>query len=356
MHFVQALDAVPAMRGVLTLFEGVATGAADGYARIAGRPASVLLHLGPGLSNGLANLHNARRAHSPMVVVVGAHATGHARYDAPLHSDIEAARAHRLGLGAHRGHDPGPGRRRRPRHRRQRPRTAGRSPRWCCPPTCRGTGAASRPPPTRRSRRRPPVPAWSTWPPAVLRGGEPSVLLLGGTGLSERGLRGGQPDRGRHRRPAAGRDAPGAPGGRGRRARGAAPGLLPRAGRPAARRAGPPGAGRRAGRRCRSSPTPAGRPATWSPTARAVTELAGAGQDVAGALEELAAALGAPAAPVIARAEPPAGRVGRSASRTWASRSPRRCPSRPSSWTRPTPPPPGCRGRWPARRGTPCSR
>ncbi|MDQ2876996.1 MAG: thiamine pyrophosphate-binding protein, partial [Actinomycetota bacterium] len=91
MHFVQALDSVPAMRGILALFEGVATGAADGYARIAGRPASVLLHLGPGLSNGLANLHNARRAHSPVVVVVGAHATGHARYDAPLHSDIEGA-------------------------------------------------------------------------------------------------------------------------------------------------------------------------------------------------------------------------------------------------------------------------
>lgn len=90
MHFVQALDAVPAMRGVLGLFEGVVTGAADGYARIAGKPAAVLLHLGPGLGNGLANLHNARRAHSPMLCVVGAHATGHVRYDAPLQSDIEA--------------------------------------------------------------------------------------------------------------------------------------------------------------------------------------------------------------------------------------------------------------------------
>ena len=65
MHFVAALDAVPEMRGVLALFEGVATGAADGYARMAGRPAATLLHLGPGLGNGLANLHNARRAHSP---------------------------------------------------------------------------------------------------------------------------------------------------------------------------------------------------------------------------------------------------------------------------------------------------
>jgi|SRR5690242_31214 acetolactate synthase I/II/III large subunit len=88
MHFVHALDSVPRMRGVLALFEGVATGAADGYARVAGRPAAVLLHLGPGLGNGLANLHNARRAHTPLLCVVGAHATYHARYDAPLESDI----------------------------------------------------------------------------------------------------------------------------------------------------------------------------------------------------------------------------------------------------------------------------
>jgi acetolactate synthase-1/2/3 large subunit len=90
MHFVAALDTVPRMRGVLALFEGVATGAADGYARIADRPASVLLHLGPGLGNGLANLHNARRARVPMVVVVGDHATYHKKYDAPLESDIDA--------------------------------------------------------------------------------------------------------------------------------------------------------------------------------------------------------------------------------------------------------------------------
>ena len=90
MHFVAALDSVPEMRGVLVLFEGVATGAADGYARIAGRPAAVLLHLGPGLANGLANLHNARRAGSPVVTIVGGHATGHGRYDSPLQSDIEA--------------------------------------------------------------------------------------------------------------------------------------------------------------------------------------------------------------------------------------------------------------------------
>ncbi len=88
MHFVAALDDVPAMRGVLCLFEGVATGAADGYGRVAGRPAATLLHLGPGLGNGLANLHNARRARTPIVNIVGDHATYHARYDAPLQSDI----------------------------------------------------------------------------------------------------------------------------------------------------------------------------------------------------------------------------------------------------------------------------
>ena len=88
MHFVAALDDVPAMRGVLCLFEGVVTGAADGYGRVAERPAATLLHLGPGLGNGLANLHNARRARTPIVNVVGDHATYHARFDAPLESDI----------------------------------------------------------------------------------------------------------------------------------------------------------------------------------------------------------------------------------------------------------------------------
>ncbi len=89
MQFVAALDAVPEMRAVLTLFEGVATGAADGYARMAQRPGATLLHLGPGLGNGLANLHNARRARVPIVNVVGDHATYHVRYDAQLQSDIE---------------------------------------------------------------------------------------------------------------------------------------------------------------------------------------------------------------------------------------------------------------------------
>ncbi|HEY3753753.1 MAG TPA: acetolactate synthase large subunit [Pseudonocardiaceae bacterium] len=90
MHFVAALDSVPEMRAVLALFEGGVTGAADGYGRMADRPAATLLHLGPGLGNGLANLHNARRAHTPIVNVVGDHATYHKQYDAPLESDIDA--------------------------------------------------------------------------------------------------------------------------------------------------------------------------------------------------------------------------------------------------------------------------
>ncbi|MEM7797855.1 MAG: acetolactate synthase large subunit [Chloroflexota bacterium] len=88
MHFVAALDMVPEMRAVLCLFEGGVTGAADGYARMSGRPAATLLHLGPGLGNGFANLHNARRSFTPMVNVVGDHATYHLKYDAPLTSDI----------------------------------------------------------------------------------------------------------------------------------------------------------------------------------------------------------------------------------------------------------------------------
>ncbi len=90
MHFVAALDDVPEMRSVLALFEGVVTGAADGYARMRDKPAATLLHLGPGLTNALANVHNARRAFTPMVNIVGDHATYHKVHDAPLNSDIEA--------------------------------------------------------------------------------------------------------------------------------------------------------------------------------------------------------------------------------------------------------------------------
>jgi acetolactate synthase-1/2/3 large subunit len=89
MHFVAALDAVPGMKCALCLFEGGVTGAADGYYRMARKPASTLLHLGPGLANGLANLHNAKKAGSGIVNIVGEHASYHIELDAPLTADIE---------------------------------------------------------------------------------------------------------------------------------------------------------------------------------------------------------------------------------------------------------------------------
>src|SRR3546814_20758754 len=89
MHFVAALDDVPEMRGVLALFEGVATGAADGYARIAERPAATLLPLGPGLGNGPANLHNARTGPTPVVNIVRDHPTDHQPCEAQIESDIQ---------------------------------------------------------------------------------------------------------------------------------------------------------------------------------------------------------------------------------------------------------------------------
>ncbi len=89
MHLVQALDSVPRIKSVLALFEGVCTGAADGYARMTGKPAATLLHLGPGMANGIANAHNARRANSPMINIIGNHPGFHLGLDAPLTSDIE---------------------------------------------------------------------------------------------------------------------------------------------------------------------------------------------------------------------------------------------------------------------------
>jgi acetolactate synthase-1/2/3 large subunit len=90
MQFVSALDRVDGMRSILCLFEGVCSGAADGFARMNRRPAATLLHLGPGLGNALANFHNARKARSPVVNIVGQHTTQHLRYDAPLTADVEA--------------------------------------------------------------------------------------------------------------------------------------------------------------------------------------------------------------------------------------------------------------------------
>ncbi|HKI74839.1 MAG TPA: thiamine pyrophosphate-binding protein, partial [Pseudomonadales bacterium] len=90
MHMVAAIGQTEGMHPVLSLFEGVCTGAADGYGRMSGKPACTLLHLGPGLSNGSANLHNAKKANSPVINLVGDHATYHKQFDAPLTSDIIA--------------------------------------------------------------------------------------------------------------------------------------------------------------------------------------------------------------------------------------------------------------------------
>lgn len=105
MALVRALDEAPGVRAVLGLFEGVVTGAADGYARMTGRPAATLLHLGPGLANGCANLHNARRARTPIVNVVGEHARDHIALDAPLTTDIEAV-ARPFSIWVHRIAEP----------------------------------------------------------------------------------------------------------------------------------------------------------------------------------------------------------------------------------------------------------
>ncbi|MDG1748452.1 MAG: thiamine pyrophosphate-binding protein, partial [Porticoccaceae bacterium] len=88
MQLVAAIGQQEGMRAILGLFEGVVTGAADGYGRMTDKPAATLLHLGPGLANGLANLHNAKRAHTPIINIVGDHAADHLKYDAPLTSDI----------------------------------------------------------------------------------------------------------------------------------------------------------------------------------------------------------------------------------------------------------------------------
>jgi acetolactate synthase I/II/III large subunit len=186
MHFVAALDAVPEMRGVLALFEGVATGAADGYARIAGKPAAVLLHLGPGLANGLANLHNARRAGTPVVVIVGAHATGHVRYDAPLQSDIEALARTVSGWVHTSGHQRDLA---QDAMRAVAAAQAGQIATLILPADVSWTeGAAVAPP---RPAPPPSAPAASQLSAIgqLVTGGPATMLFLGGRALTERGLR-----------------------------------------------------------------------------------------------------------------------------------------------------------------------
>jgi acetolactate synthase-1/2/3 large subunit len=188
MPLVAALDFVRGMRAVLALFEGVCTGAADGYARMAGKPAMTLLHLGPGLANGLANLHNARRANSPVLNVIGDHATWHRGADAPLASDIVSLASPMSGW--------------------VRSATSAQS---LAADTAAAVAASVAPPGQVTTLI---VPSDCQWDPAegsasahpriaraavagstidrvakILRAGHPATLLLGGAGLSLRGLR-----------------------------------------------------------------------------------------------------------------------------------------------------------------------
>src|SRR5215472_4341243 len=181
MHTVAALDEVPGMRGVLCLFEGVATGAADGYGRMADRPAAVLLHLGPGLANGLANLHNARRARTPLLAIIGDHASYHKRFDAPLESDIEALAGTVSGWVRRcaRSADTGPDVAEAVAAAMAPP---GQVATLILPADVSWSPGADQAAPI-PARPRPPVPDEVVDAvAAVLRGGEPCVILLGGTG------------------------------------------------------------------------------------------------------------------------------------------------------------------------------
>src|SRR5580700_7444374 len=188
MHLVAALDRVTEMRCVLGLFEGVVTGAADGFARMTGKPACTLLHLGPGFANGLANLHNASRAQVPIINIVGQHATYHLRHDTPLTADIEAfARPYSKWLrtscsAAEIGHDAA--------EAVDAARTApGRIATMIVPADVAwsegGSSSAIDPPP------KPPMPATETLErtATLLRSGLKTAILLSGGALYGRGLR-----------------------------------------------------------------------------------------------------------------------------------------------------------------------
>ena len=182
MQFVSALDRVPAMRGVLCLFESVCAGAADGYARMLHRPAATLLHLGPGLGNAISNLHNARKARSPVVNIVGQHSTQHLRYDAPLTADIESIARSVSGWVKSVEHAAGMG------------RDASAAVRAACTPPGQvaslivpadfsWSDAGDPAPPLPVPARAVPDATRIRYAAAALRSGEPAALLLGGSAL-----------------------------------------------------------------------------------------------------------------------------------------------------------------------------
>jgi acetolactate synthase I/II/III large subunit len=188
MPLVAALDSVSGMRAVLALFEGVCTGAADGYARMTGRPAMTLLHLGPGLANGLANLHNARRANSPIVNVIGDQATWHRDADAPLTSDIVSLASPMSGwvravksaqmLAADTADSIAAAL-----------APPGQVSTLIVPSDCQWDPALGASPAPRPQRRATVAGATIDRVAKILRGGKPATLLLGGAALTSRGLR-----------------------------------------------------------------------------------------------------------------------------------------------------------------------
>jgi acetolactate synthase I/II/III large subunit len=190
MPLVAALDGASKMRAVLALFEGVVTGAADGYARMADRPALTLTHLGPGFANGIANLHNARRAHSPIVNVIGDHATWHLKADAPLTSDIESlARPvsawvrHSVSASAIAADTAAA--------IAEAMRPPGRTSTLIVPSDCQWSeaGAAAAGPVTRVSPPAAPDSAVRAAAEMLRRDGASTVLFMGGAALRERGLK-----------------------------------------------------------------------------------------------------------------------------------------------------------------------
>jgi acetolactate synthase I/II/III large subunit len=302
LGLVNALDRVPSVRPVLCQFEGVCSGAADGWGRMLDRPALALFHLGPGLANGIANLHNARRARTPLVAIVGDHATWHRAADAPLASDIEslarpvsrfvrtASSAAALGRDAAEAIAASL-------------EGAGGVSTLIVPSDCQNGSAEGAPPAavTPRAPQRAPADRVER-AAAALRGGKPAALFLGGRGLRERGIR------------AAARAAAAA----GARAIAECfPARMERgAGLPAVERIPyfpERAAAALAGLRTlvlAGAPEPVaffgyeGQPSRFAPEGCQVVTLATPEEDVAGALEDLAAALDAPREVAVVAADP----------------------------------------------------
>ena len=187
LEFVSALDRVEGMRGVLFLFEGVCAGAADGYSRMTGRPAVTLFHMGPGLGNALAYLHNARKARSPMVAIVGQHTAQHLAYESPLKADI-AGIARPVSSWVREIETPGAIACAASEAVTAAVRPPGQLATLIVPADCAWSEAGDPGPVAARPARGAPRAASVREAARILRGGEPAGLFLSGTALVGRGL------------------------------------------------------------------------------------------------------------------------------------------------------------------------